>query len=264
MDTDVNIMAESEAENILRLRERLWRSRRRSRYSGVALLIVGMLSLPLVLITRDIVFEIAFLLAIPVGIIIMFLSVEAYVRAGTANAIIMSILLDLKALSETLLAGGRLLFTPVNSNGNRVQVYLGSPSSDTYLVLPGLAEPLTRIYELEMGDLSKLELQYLCRNLPKVIVDGLQLAETVTIEKEGDEVWMTIRRPVFWPLYIEEELQPLYEKIGCPIAWSVGESIAKSSGRAVSYVGYECSKKERLLKYRYALGPVVRPHSAPG
>ncbi|MBO3842430.1 MAG: hypothetical protein FGF48_08445 [Candidatus Brockarchaeota archaeon] len=257
-------MAEKEAKEFIGLRERLWwKSWRRTSYSGAALLIVGLLSLPLLLITRDIVFEIVFLVAIPAGILLMFRSVEPQVRAGTANALIMSTLLDLKALSDALTTCEQLLFVPVN-DGTGVQVYLGGPSSEAYLALPGLAEPLTRIYELEMGDLSKLELQYLCRNLPKVIIDGLQLAESIVIEAGGDEVQMTVRRPVFWPIYLEERLASLYGRVGCPLAWSVGESIAKSSGRTVRYMGYECLKRERVLRYRYSLGPVVRAPSAPG
>jgi len=258
-------MAKREAEEFLELRERLWwRAWRRTSYPGAALLIVGLLSLPLLLITQDIVFEIAFLIMIPAGILLMFRSVEPQVRAGTANAIIISTLLDIKALADTLVTDERLLFVPANNREADVQVYLGGPSSATYLALPGLAEPLTRIYELEMGDLSKLELRYLCRNLPKVIVDGLQLAEAVVIEAKGDEVHMTVRRPVFWPIYLEERLTSLYEKVGCPLAWSVGESIAKSSGRTVRYMGYECSKRERVLRYRYSLGPVVRTLSTAG
>ncbi|MBO3799316.1 MAG: hypothetical protein JTT13_10680 [Candidatus Brockarchaeota archaeon] len=258
-------MSEKEAKEFIGLRERLrWKSWRRTSYSGAVLLIVGLLSLPLLLITRDIVFEIVFLITIPAGILLMFRSVEPQVRAGTANAVIMSTLLDLKALSEVLTTCEQLLFVPVNDGGTGVQVYLGGPSSEAYLALPGLAEPLTRIYELEMGDLSKLELQYVCRNLPKVIVDGLQLAESIMIEAGGDEVRMTVRRPVFWPIYLDERLASLYERVGCPLAWSVGESIAKSSGRTVRYMGYECSKKERWLRYRYSLGPVVRASSTPG
>ncbi len=257
-------MAEREAGELIELRERLrWESWRRTSYSGAALLIVGLLSLPLLLITRNIFFEILFLITIPAGILLMFRSVEPQVRAATANAVIMSTLLDIKVLSDALTTCEQLLFVPVN-DGTGVQVYLDGPSSEAYLALPGLAEPLTRIYELEMGDLSKLELQYLCRNLPKVIVDGLQLAESIVIEAGGDEVQMTVRRPVFWPIYLEERLASLYGRVGCPLAWSVGESIAKSSGRMVRYMGYECLKRERLLRYRYLLGPVVRAPSAPG
>lgn len=261
---DVNIMAEKEAGEFIELRERLrWKAWRTTSYSGAVLLIVGLLSLVLLLITRDIVFEIAFLITIPAGILLMLRSVEPQVRAGTANAVLMSTLLNLKLLSESLVKDEQLIFVPVSNHEAGVQVYLGSPSSGTYLALPGLAEPLTRIYGLEMGDLSKLELQYLCRNLPRVIVDGLQLAEDVVIEAEGDQVRMTVRKPVFWPTYLEERLASLYEKMGCPLAWSVGESIARSSGRTVRYMGYECSRKERLLRYRYSLGPVVRAQSSP-
>lgn len=251
-----------EADEVLRLRERLWRSRRkRSRYGGVALLVIGFLSLPLALITHDLIFEITFLLTIPAGLLVVLISAETYVRAGTANAIIMSLLFDFKELSNEFFAEDRPLFVPTGERENKVQVYFGNPSLSESVSLPELARPLTRIYELEMGDLSKLELQYLSRNLPKVIVDGLQLAEAVRIDVKGDEVSTTVDRPVFWPLYIEEGLEPMYEKIGCPLAWSVGESLAKSSGRVVKYMGYECSKAERLLRYRFMLGPKVASRS---
>ncbi|MEM2057840.1 MAG: hypothetical protein QXO76_06285, partial [Thermoproteota archaeon] len=61
-------MSEKEAKEFIGLRERLrWKSWRRTSYSGAVLLIVGLLSLPLLLITRDIVFEIVFLITIPAG-----------------------------------------------------------------------------------------------------------------------------------------------------------------------------------------------------
>ncbi len=256
---------DDEVDEILRLRERLWRSRRRrSRYGGVALLVIGLLSLPLVLITHDLIFEITFLLTIPMGLLVMFLSVETYVRTGTASAILLSLLYDVKALTGELPTGNRPLFVPAGNDENGVQVYFGDPSSSKSIVLPGLAKPLTHIYELELGNLSGLELQYLSRNLPKVIVDGLQLAEAVRIEIEDDEVSLTVEKPVFWPLYLEEGLKPLYEKIGCPLAWSVGESLAKSSRRMVRYIDYECSKTEKLLRYRYGLESEVKATTKPG
>lgn len=245
-----------EAEEVMRLRERLWRSRRRrASYGGIALLVIGLLSLPILLITHDLVFEITFLLTMPVGLLLIFRSVETYVRAGTSSVIFTSLLYDFKALSDALLVDDRPLFVPTGKG--EVQVCFGDSSSGKSVVLPELAKPLTSIYELELGRLSGLELRYLSMNLPKVIVDGLQLAEAARIEAEGDNISFTVERPTFWTLYLEDGLKPLYDKIGCPLAWSVAESIAKSSGRIVRYVGYECSERERLLRYRYVLGPGV-------
>jgi len=245
------------ADDVFKLRERLWSSRRRrTRYGGIALLTVGSLSLALVLITRELVFEIAFLLSVPLGILVMFMTVEPYVRAGTANAVVMSSLLGAKALLGESTTSERPVFEPTEGG---VQVRFGGLSSSSPTALPELAKPLTRIYELEMGDLSRLELGYLFRNLPKVIVDGLQLADAVRIEAEGDGVSVAIERPTFWPIYLEDELRPLYERIGCPLAWSVGEALAKCSGRLVSYLGYELSRAEMLVRYRYMLGRARAP-----
>jgi len=204
--------------------------------------------LVLTLQTQYLVFEIAFLLSIFIGALLSIQETESYIRLDTANALVISLFLGLKNLfHETGMDGkgsdGTSEGIPTNGRGPHL--------------ISELAMPLTHIYEIELGDLKKLELSDLNRELPKVMVDGLRLARSVELLVDGDRIEAVVRRPTLWAVYLEESLTPIIEKIGCPLSCSIAESIAKCTGRVVAYRGCDRSISEETLKFHYELGPKV-------
>jgi len=241
-------------DEVFKLRQKLWNTRRRrSRYAGIAFLSLSVIFLVLTLLTQHLVFEIAFLLSIFIGALLSIRETESYIRLGTASAIVISLFLGLKNLLYEMGVDGRIEFVPLGKDSDKISAQVYSTEREFQFMLE-LARPLTHIYELELGDLKKLELSDLNRDLPKVIVDGLRLARSIELIYDGNKIEVVVRKPTLWALYLEESLTPIIDRIGCPLSCSIAESIAQCTGRAVFFKGYDRSISEETLKFRYELG----------
>lgn len=206
--------------------------------------------------TQHLVFEIAFLLSIFIGALLSIQETESYIRVGTASALVISLFLSLKNLLYEMGVDGRIEFIPFEKDSDRVSAQVSATEHGLKFMLE-IAKPLIHIYELELGDLKKLEIIDLNRDLPKVIVDGLRLARSVELMFDGDRIEVVIRKPTLWAIYLEESLKPIIGRIGCPLSCSIAESISKCLGRIVLYRGYDCSLSEEMVKFQYELGPRV-------
>jgi len=96
------------------------------------------------------------------------------------------------------------------------------------LTPPGLG--LARLIQKELGrDLSTADLGYLANNLPKVIIEDLEMADDVEIEPSGDRVLVRLKRPLLTVRTGEkaelEELDYLPSAIACILTWTTGKPI---------------------------------------
>jgi len=103
----------------------------------------------------------------------------------------------------------------------------GNPAG-LVLTPPGLG--LARLIQKELGrDLSTADLGYLANNLPKVIIEDLEMADDVEIEPSGDRVLVRLKRPLLTVRTGEkaelEELDYLPSAIACILTWTTGKPI---------------------------------------
>jgi len=112
------------------------------------------------------------------------------------------------------------------------KVFLKNPKG-MCLTPPGLG--LVNLYENELGkDFAEVDLNYLQNNLPKLFVEGLEIAEDLEINIENNTIKAKITGSINKDLCNEtRELPNICSSIGCPICSSIAIALTRATGKSV-------------------------------
>lgn len=264
-------------DDLLHLYKSLWKARgRRSKVAGVVYLVLSAIFFLLSYFMRYIVFEIVSILCLILGVALIFISMERYVKLDVANEALISALLPINRLVASLKFGGRAAYIPRNSDvfvfldeeGKGIteeglrEIEAAGMFEEKAVVLPSLGVFLTRLYEREFaGSFQGVALDYLIQWLPRVIVDGLKIAEKADILREEDKIRVKVVDFAFYRVCEEASINLVCKKVGCPFCASIANALAINTQRIVFYRGCEYSQDTRGLAISYELGPSVKQTS---
>jgi len=155
----------------------------------------------------------------------------------------------LKELGTGTLVIPRSLEPETAAETNVVEATGPSAVSNPGLVLtpPGLG--LARLIRDELGrDLSTAGLGYLAANLPKVIIEDLEMADDIEFEPHGDRVSAKLSRPLL-PVHNEDrpELEYLPSALACLLTWATGRPVSIES-LSVSQGGERMEAQFRIFE----------------
>ncbi len=107
---------------------------------------------------------------------------------------------------------------------------------------------LAQLIEEELGvNLSTVNINYLENNLAKAIVEGLEIAEDIEIERDASSILVKIRKPVYLKLCREiSKLEEVYPSIGCPLCSSIACILARVTNNLVQIEKINISKNDTL------------------
>jgi len=123
-----------------------------------------------------------------------------------------------------------------------------------YLTPPGLS--LTNLYEDELGtDFARVDLRYLQNNLPKLFIEGLEIAEDLKLTTESDIIHLKITGSIYADLCRElrKTASNLCSQIGCPLCSSIALAVARSTGNPVTIEDSKVSADGRTVEVRFRL-----------
>jgi hypothetical protein len=273
----VSTVTDSEKKALLKFYESLWRARaRRSRTVGTIYLVLSMIFLILSYFTRYLVFEVIAIISLLLGVALVFVSLEKYIKLNVSTEALASALLPLNDLIDGLKVQGKAAHVPTgseavifmpNSECQMSEVNYReikeSKSSEKGIVLPSLGIFLKRLYERELGCKAEiLDLSALLDWLPKVLVDDLKMAEKMEIARKNDEIRVKLTEPVFSRLCMEKRISRVCETVGCPICSSIADMLAASAGSVVFYKGCEYFSDKNQLTWHYTIGPNLKDKEA--
>lgn len=191
------------------------------------------------------------------GVVMLYAGSKRYIEESLLFAFVFPVLVDLDRLLHDIGCKGGAFFLPPkyvndfessrmyisaedNVNppepeqilGKENRVLLKEPAG--VMIEPPGAE-LTRLLEKKLGvKFTKIDLQVLQRELPKVFVEKLQLAKSLEVSVEKDTVRVAINDFAFRDAFEKVTSLPhIYGKIGSPIASAIGCALAKASGELV-------------------------------
>jgi hypothetical protein len=250
-------------EELKRLWKRLRNARgRRSRITGTAFLIMSGFFLVLAYITRYLLFEVTSILALFLGVIYVFTSMESYVRTRVATGAVISAIAPLAILVDNLEVEGRAIYIPALSGEDTGRTFL--PLHDELaretsvlgrgIFLASIGSALLQLYEEELGDIGDLDWDYFVEWFPRIFVDELNMAEKMEIFRDDDEVTVRIAESAFRQLYQNKNVGRFFEINGDPVVVSIGEAIAKNTNRSVFYVKHEFVPLRAETNVSYKLG----------
>ncbi len=224
------------------LRIRLWKARAsHSREAGLALVVLSAGLFGAAFLTSALIFEVGSVSSFVIGLGLLAYEAEPRVKLFPSTS---SLIGPLKAVQSDLEAHGvskaRAVFEKSASGEGEVMAFSddGDGEGAPRYSIPPLGEGLVHAYELELSDMAKLDVEEAKVWLPRVMVEGLGLADGVKMKSSGDEVTTVMEKPFVRALCVQDFMaEGMCQTSGCPLAASVGQALARASGKAVVHHG---------------------------
>jgi len=235
------------------------------------------------------------------GAILLYVRPGEYSRKTVLDA---SILPSLETLDQTLQElqfQGKASYLPPKyfENPNNTKIYLAKQKEESLptpeqtqkyenklflknpqgilLTPPGIE--LTELFEKTLGtSFTKVDLEYLKQNLPKLFIEDLEIAENLEIETVNGNVEpsMTdsssqfqaesgiIRVRITNSIYNEickeaSRLQQVYNKIGCPLISAIACAVTRATGKPITIEKVQTSEDNKIIEATYRILETTKP-----
>jgi len=263
-------VAEAELEE---LRRRVWSYRRLpTRLAGYVVTFVGAAVLVGSMVFSSSVWAMIGLILTFWGVLFFFFKPTSLVKADLLDSASFSLLENVyRLVSEFGLKGKGVYLPPRYLSGGLVfvsandgvyiptldevgeaedRIFLKNPTG-VCLVPSGVA--LANLFERELGtSFAEVDLEYLMRNLPKVFIEALEIAEDFELSVEGGRVHVRIEGSIYKDLCEKvRRLSGVCEVFGCPLCSSIACALARASSKPVVMDGNEPSRDGKVLDVYY-------------
>lgn len=128
-----------------------------------------------------------------------------------------------------------------------------SKNPEGVLLTPPGSAILTQIEEKLKLDITKMELDELFTVLPNCILQDLNLAKEMTMEQNGDLVYLKLSNSLYKHLYDVQNNLKTINLLGCPIASAVACALAKTTGRTVTIQKSQVSPDSLSIEVWYLI-----------
>lgn len=114
---------------------------------------------------------------------------------------------------------------------------------------------LVRFFEKTLDtNLINTNLQYLERNLPRLLIEDLDIAENVEIKVEGNRVYAKIENSIYRDIYTEAgNLPNVTVSMGYPICSAIACAITKAAGKPVVIERSQKSEDNHTINVEFRL-----------
>jgi len=114
---------------------------------------------------------------------------------------------------------------------------------------------LVNLFEEELGiDFAKVDLKYLQDNLPKLFVEGLEIAEDFEMKTQGNMVRVKMTETIYKDICSEiRKLPNICVSFGCPLCSSIACALARSSGEPVVIEKIKPSVDGKMIEVYYRI-----------
>jgi hypothetical protein len=135
------------------------------------------------------------------------------------------------------------------------QLFLENPQG--ILLTPPGAQ-LSNLFEKRLDtNFVKIGLEYIKQNLPRLIIDDLDLAENIEIETENNQIKIRITNSIF-----KEKIPNKYLSIGCPLSDTVACALTKATGKPLIIEKINTSEDGNIIEATYqTIGKTEKPSS---
>jgi hypothetical protein len=129
------------------------------------------------------------------------------------------------------------------------KLYSGSPGG-IFLTPPGMA--LSKLFERELGTtFARTDLNYVQSNLPKVLIEDLEIADNIDVKTENNIVTIEVKNHIFSEVCQETRKLPrIHESVGCILCSGIACALAKATGKQVIIEKEEQKGRTTKIQYR--------------
>jgi len=235
------------------------------------------------------------------GALTLYIAPEEYVKQTLLDSTLFSSLIALNYILKDLNYQGKAIYLPPKyfKTFETTKVYLPKTlknklptpeeiqreedktilkNPDAALITPtGLT--LSKLFEETLGtSFTKVDLQYLQQNLPKLLIEDLEIAEDVEVQiktsksarklddsinifrLEDNTVYVKITNSIYQDIYKQEKDLPyIHSKIGCPLCSAIACALAKATGKPVTIEKTQTSPDGKTLETYYRIIEPTEP-----
>jgi len=268
--------AQALMERIKRLRLELWKYKRKpSGVAGYILLFSGAIALASSIIYVSSILAFIGLGLTFWGVLFLFIRPVRYVKSNLLDSTAISTLTNVSLVMADLgycgkgiylpprylkgLKGGTVFISskkeqpiPTIEEVAKEKVFLKNPAG-ICLTPSGLG--LVNLFEEELGtSFAKVNLEYLQDNLPKLFVEGLEIAKDFEMRTQGNMVHVKMAETVYKDICSEIRKFPnICNSFGCPLCSSIACALARSSGEPVVIEKIELSADGNVIEAYYRI-----------
>jgi len=209
------------------------------------------------------------------GALLLYITPTRYVKLDLLNAIAPSTLANIEKIltSSKLNEKGiylppkylrdfesSLVFIPSKNNKtlprpeeiDEEKLYSKNPEG-MFLTPPGIA--LSKLFEEELGtSFTKTDLNYIQNNLPKLLIEDMEIAENVEVITENNMIIVEVTNHIFNEICEEtRKLQKTHEAMGCPLSSAIACALAKATGKPITILKEEKTQDGKTTKIQYRI-----------
>jgi hypothetical protein len=241
---------------------------------------VGMLTLGLVLLVSSVFYSSPIPAFVGLGLafwgaLLLYVTPTKQVRLELLNATLTPTLVNTEKMLTNLNLGGKgiylppkylkdfessLIFIP-SKEGQALpkpeeidaeKLYSKNPNG-IFLTPQGAA--LSKLFEKELEtSFTRTDLKYLQEKLPKLLIENMEIAESMEIKAENNTVTVEITEHVFSDIYKEtEKLSKTHGTMGSPLSSAIACALAKATGKPVVIEKEEQNQDGKTTEIRYHL-----------
>jgi hypothetical protein len=219
------------------LRMKMWRGRSsHSKITGGLLVLVSTCLFVVAYLLPNLAVEIASVSCFTIGIFLLAYEAEPRMKLYPASMSLLGSMQVMVSAMKQQKYGGSAVYSP-EETGLTVSFEQGLDPSPPSSLSP-CGHGLYEAYERELGDLRGKGFDYVNLWLPRVMVDGLGLAQRVRIRQKKEGIDTVMVKPFVRSLCVNEFMtKNVCGTTGCPLVASVSETLALSSGKPVRHLG---------------------------
>jgi len=209
------------------------------------------------------------------GIILTYIQTEEYVKESLLNATTLSLLITLNQIITELDYKEKAIYLPPkyfkNPEENKAYIpknkmaNLPTPQQiqekeqglfienpEGILITPPGSE-LTKLFEKTLEtSFTRVDLQYLQLNMPKLFIEDLEIAQNLEINIENNKVHIKIEKTTYQNLTKQtEKFAKLYESLGCPLSSAIACALVKAIGKPLIIEKQQINEETETVEIEY-------------
>jgi hypothetical protein len=115
---------------------------------------------------------------------------------------------------------------------------------------------LTKLLEKTMEtSFTKVDLKYLQKNMPKLFIEDLEIAENLELQAENDTIRVTVTNSIFNEISNETSKNHVSSKIGSPLCSAIACALTKATGEPIMIEKIQRSDDGRTIEATYRIVP---------
>lgn len=141
---------------------------------------------------------------------------------------------------------------PIVGEVSEEKTFLKNPNG---LCIAPLGLGLTNLFEEELGtDFVGADLRYLQNNLPRILIENLEIAQDIEIKTESNLVQIKLVDSIFKDVCREaSKFSNICNSIGCPLCSSLACALSRTTGKPIAIEKTECSENGKIINVQYRI-----------